>query len=161
MSDQSIHHRFQAAQVLVRDAGLYALQWFRNLESLHTEKKGPQDWVSEADREVEKMIQKRLKLMFPEDGFFGEESGFQQKDSEGLWVVDPIDGTSCFLKGLPSWCVSMAYVVEKEIEIGLIYAPCTDELFAAHRGNGATLNGRPMRPSKACLLYTSPSPRDS
>ena len=152
MLDQSIHHRFQAAQVLVRDAGLYALQWFRNLESLNTEKKGPQDWVSEADREVEKMIQKRLKLMFPEDGFFGEESGFQQKDSEGLWVVDPIDGTSCFLKGLPSWCVSMAYVVEKEIEIGLIYAPCTDELFAAHRGNGATLNGRPMRPSKATLL---------
>ncbi len=77
MTDQSIQYRFQAAQVLVRDAGLYALQWFRNLESLHTEQKGPQDWVSEADREVEKMIQRRLKEYFPEDGFFGEESGFQ------------------------------------------------------------------------------------
>ena len=65
MTDQSIQYRFQAAQVLVRDAGLYALHWFRNLESLHTEQKGPQDWVSEADREVEKMIQKRLKELFP------------------------------------------------------------------------------------------------
>jgi myo-inositol-1(or 4)-monophosphatase len=152
MTDQSIQYRFHAAQVLVRDAGLYALQWFRNLESLHTEKKGPQDWVSEADREVEKMIQKRLKGMFPEDGFFGEESGFHSQNSEGLWVVDPIDGTSCFLQGMSSWCVSIAYVVDNEIEIGLIYAPCTDELFATQRGNGATLNGRPMRPSKATSL---------
>ena len=64
-------------------------------------------------------------------------------------MVDPIDGTSCFLSGLPSWCVSIAYVVDSQIEIGLIYSPCTDELFATQRGSGATLNGRAMKPSKA------------
>ena len=64
--------------------------------------------MSEADREVEKMIQRRLKTLFPEDGFLGEESGLQEQNSEGLWVVDPIDGTSCFLRGMSSWCVSIA-----------------------------------------------------
>lgn len=152
MSENSIQDRFNAGQGLVRDAGLLALEWFKNRESLISEKKGPQDWVSNADHEVEKMIKERLKLIFPEDNFFGEESGFKQKKSEGIWVVDPIDGTSCFLKGLPSWCVSIAYISNNEIEIGLIYAPCTDELFSAQRGRRATLNGKLMCISNATSL---------
>ena len=110
MKNKSIQQRFDAVQVLVRDAGIYALQWFRKLDSLKTEKKGPQDLVSKADREVEKMIRERLQTLFPEDGFLGEESGNQNLDAEGIWVVDPIDGTSCFLNGLSSWCVSIAFV---------------------------------------------------
>ncbi|HHZ86232.1 MAG TPA: inositol monophosphatase [Candidatus Lambdaproteobacteria bacterium] len=137
---------------MVRDAGLYALQWFRKLDSLKTEKKGPQDLVSKADREVEKMIRERLQTLFPEDGFLGEESGTRNLDAEGIWIVDPIDGTICFLNGLSSWCVSIAFVVKNQIEIGLIYAPCMDELFAAQLGTGATLNGKPMKPSKATSL---------
>jgi len=152
MKEESIQNRFHAVQVLVRDAGLYALQWFRKLDSLKTEKKGPQDLVSKADREVEKMIRERLQTLFPEDGFLGEESGTRNLDAEGIWIVDPIDGTSCFLNGLSSWCVSIAFVVKNQIEIGLIYAPCTDELFASQRGTGATLNGKPMKPSKALHL---------
>ena len=73
-------------------------------------------------------------------------------DAEGIWVVDPIDGTSCFLNGISSWCVSIAYVFKNIIEIGVIYSPCSDELFAAHRGNGATLNGQIMQPSNATSL---------
>lgn len=152
MTDQSILYRFQAAQVLVRNAGLYAMQWFRNNEHLQIEKKGPQNWVSIADREVESMIRGRLEELFPQDGFLGEESGTRNMDAEGIWVVDPIDGTNCFLNGISSWCVSIAYVFKNTIEIGLIYAPCTDELFAAHRGFGATINGHPMQPSKATSL---------
>jgi len=152
MKEESIQNRFHAVQVLVRDSGLYALQWFRKLDSLKTEKKGPQDLVSKADREVEKMIRERLQTLFPEDGFLGEESGTRNLDAEGIWIVDPIDGTSCFLNGLSSWCVSIAFVVKNQIEIGLIYAPCMDELFAAQLGTGATLNGKPMKPSKATSL---------
>ena len=152
MKNKSIQQRFHAAQVLVRDAGLYALQWFGKLDSLQTEKKGPQDLVSKADREVEKMIRGRLQTLFPEDGFLGEESGTRNLDAEGIWIVDPIDGTICFLNGLSSWCVSIAFVVKSQIEIGLIYAPCMDELFAAQLGAGATLNGKPMKPSKATSL---------
>ena len=121
MKNKAIQQRFHAVQVLVRDAGLYALQWFRKLDSLKTEKKGPQDLVSKADREVEKMIRERLQTLFPEDGFLGEESGTRNLDAEGIWIVDPIDGTSCFLNGLSSWCVSIAFVVKNQIEIGLIY----------------------------------------
>ena len=150
--DQPILNRFQSAQVLARDAGLYAMQWFRTNKNLQTEKKGPQNWVSIADHEVEKMIRGKLEKLFPEDGFLGEESGTRNLDAEGIWVVDPIDGTSCFLNGIPSWCVSIAYVLKNRIEIGVIYSPCSDELFAAHRGHGATLNGQPMLPSKATSL---------
>ena len=150
--EHSILNRFQSAQVLARDAGLYAMKWFRSNKNFQTEKKGPHNWVSIVDHEVEKMIRKKLEELFPEDGFLGEESGTRNLDAEGIWVVDPIDGTSCFLNGISSWCVSIAYVLKNTIEIGVIYSPCSDELFAAHRGNGATLNGQPMLPSKATSL---------
>ena len=115
-------------------------------KNLKIEKKETQNWVSIADHEVEKMIRKKLEELFPEDGFLGEESGTRNLDAEGIWVVDPIDGTSCFLNGMSSWCVSIAYVLKNIIEIGVIYSPCSDELFAAHRGNGATLNGQQCSP---------------
>ena len=152
MAVRSIQYRFQAAQVLIRDAGKIALDLFRNLERLQLEKKGAHDWVSNADREVEMIIRKRLGDLFPEDGFLGEEFGILGKDKSGLWVVDPIDGTTCFLRGISSWCVSIAFVVKNIIEIGLIYSPCTDELFAVRRGFGATINGRQMKPSNAKSL---------
>ena len=150
--EHSILNRFQNVQVLAKDAGLYAMQWFKTKKKLKIEKKGTQNWVTIADHEVEKMIRKKLEELFPEDGFLGEESGTRNLDAEGIWVVDPIDGTSCFLNGISSWCVSIAYVLKNIIEIGVIYSPCSDELFAAHRGNGATLNGQIMQPSNATSL---------
>ena len=152
MTSEKITNRFQTAQVLIREAGILAHEWFRNRSALIVEKKGEHDWVSEADHAVEKFIKKKLGLMFPKDGFFGEESGFLDQKNSGIWVVDPIDGTTCFLKGLYSWCVSIAFVVNNKIEIGLIYAPCSDELFAVQRGNGATLNGKPIKSSNAKSL---------
>ena len=152
MRNNKVNHRFQAAQVLIREAGIFALEWFRNRECLKLEKKGAHDWVTKADHEVENLIKKRLESLFPEDGFFGEESGVVNQKEGGLWVVDPIDGTTCFLRGLSSWCISIAFVVNNEVEIGLIYAPCTDELFAVQRGFGATLNGNYMKPSNAKSL---------
>jgi len=149
MTNSSIKNRFKEAQDLTREVGIYALDLFRNVERLEFEKKGVHDWVSNADREVEMIIRGRLEKLFPGDGFFGEESGVIKKSNSGLWVVDPIDGTTCFLRGIPSWCVSIAFVVNKQIEIGIIYAPCSDELFAVRRGFGATLNGLPMKPSNA------------
>ena len=152
MTENEVNHRFHAAQVLIREAGIIAYEWFRNREKLKLEKKGAQDWVTQADREVELFIKNKLESLFPKDGFFGEEGGVVNCNYEELWVVDPIDGTTCFLKGLSSWCVSIAFVVNQEVEIGLIYAPCTDELFAVQRGFGATLNGHPMIPCNAKSL---------
>ena len=70
MTDNLLNNRFNAGQVLIREAGIYALEWFRNRERLKLEKKGAHDWVTKADREVELFIRKKLQTLFPEDGFF-------------------------------------------------------------------------------------------
>ena len=112
MDPLSLQNRSHAAQLLSREAGLLALHHFRNRDSLKWETKGPQDWVSQADRAVEEQIRERLLKLFPEDGFLGEESGKHKIDSRGIWVVDPIDGTSSFLKRMPTWCVSIAFLLD-------------------------------------------------
>ena len=117
MNEQSIKNRYHASQVLVRDAGVCALQWFRNQDLLETEKKGPQDWVSQADHKVENMIHERLQTLFPEDGFLGEESGFRDLGAKGIWVVDPIDGTSCFLNGLPSGAFQLPMLLAVKLRL--------------------------------------------
>ncbi|HJM08148.1 MAG: inositol monophosphatase [SAR324 cluster bacterium] len=135
--------------MIAREAGLLALKYFRDPDHLKWESKGPQDWVSQADREVEKRIREYLLDLFPQDGFLGEESGKYQMDAPGIWVVDPIDGTSCFRRGMPEWCVSIAYVLsDRRIPLGVIYQPCTDELFSADPETGMRINGTQMEAAK-------------
>jgi myo-inositol-1(or 4)-monophosphatase len=107
--------------------------------------KGPQDVVSQADLNTEILIRDRVAARFPDDAFFGEETGPVGIDgAAGIWVVDPIDGTQPFVMGLPTWCVSIAFISGSVMHIGLVLAPVAGELFAAQRGRGATLNGRPI-----------------
>ena len=150
--------RFLAAQAVVRDAGRLALDCFRRPDQLTVERKGPQDPVTNADRRVEALIRGEIAARFPSDGFLGEESGANAafQTSPHVWVADPIDGTDCFVNGIPAWCVSVALVVEGEIEAGVIYDPNADEMFAAARGRGATLNGVPVRTSGAKDLSLGP-----
>lgn len=143
--------RLAAACAVAREAGALALRLFRARDRLLVERKGLQDLVSVADREVEALIRDRLARLFPEDGFLGEEGG-RVSGTAGTWVVDPIDGTWCFLNGIAAWCVSLAWVCAGRIELGVIYDPCAEELFAARRGGGATLDGRPIRVAEATSL---------
>ena len=136
--------RLAAAEAVAREAGALALRYYRNLEALEVESKGPQDIVSAADRAVEDLVRERLLAMFPDDAILGEEGGLHGAGREGTWVVDPIDGTWCFLNGIGAWCVSLAYVREGRIETAVIYDPNAGELFAARAGGGATLDGRPI-----------------
>ncbi len=154
MNDQELADRFEVAQAIAREAGELALAFFRKFDDLQVTQKGAQDMASEADVAVEAVIRDRLAARFPEDGFFGEECGIcdERGDGERLWVVDPIDGTACFVAGIPVWCVSIAYVVGDESVIGVVYDPNADEMFAARQGSGATLNGQPLRPSDADSL---------
>lgn len=148
--EAGIATRYDAAVSVVREAGAVALRHYRNLGALTIESKGVQDPVSEADRETEHVIKAALTAQFPDDAFVGEETGADRVDpTRGTWVVDPIDGTQPFLLGLPTWCVSIAYVADGDIQIGVIYNPVTDDLYAARRGAGATLNGQPMQVSAA------------
>ena len=146
MSHDPLAARFQFAQSLIREAGALALGYARDLGSLAIEQKGINDVVSEADVETERFIRRKLDEAWPDDVFVGEETGIQEPESgQGAWVVDPIDGTACFVKGMPGWSISVAYFRDGEVELGLVFDPVHDELFAARRGHSVTLNGSPIR----------------
>lgn len=126
---------------ICKEAGDLALQYFRDRASLVVDSKGHQDWVTEADKNVEHLIRKRLGEAWPEDGIVGEEHGNSDGTSGFRWVIDPIDGTANFVNGLPVWCVILAGVSGGKTRIGIIHDPVHDETFVATRGGGATLNG--------------------
>ena len=145
-----MNDRFEFGLALVREAGKVALEYFNARDQLTIQNKGPQDLASEADVNTELLIRERLSKAFPQDAFLGEETQpTEYTAGQGIWVVDPIDGTQPFLLGLPTWCVSIAYVQASDIVIGVIYNPVTDELYSARRGHGATLDDVRMHVSSA------------
>jgi myo-inositol-1(or 4)-monophosphatase len=154
MTPQELDERLAAAIPMVRAAGELALGFFRDRGSLAIEHKGQQDLVSIADRAVENLLRERLAVAFPGDDVLGEEGGGEGV-ADRTWVLDPIDGTFNFLKGIPCWGVVAAYVVEGRILIGLTYDPVHDELFIARRGGGALRNGTPIRVSGNAGVDTS------
>jgi myo-inositol-1(or 4)-monophosphatase len=149
----SLQNRFLAACAVAREVGALARRRFLDRSSFTIGFKGPQDFITEVDGEVERLIQSRLTEIFPDDGFIGEESdGLAGKTGAPVWVVDPIDGTSNFARGTPHWCVSIACILGRVMEIGVIYDPMLDELFCARRGAGAWLNGASMRAAETAEL---------
>ena len=143
-----LNRRFDEGLAATRAAGLVARDYFERRRELTVETKGPQDFVSMADREVERLLVGRLRGLFPQDGVLGEEHG-RQGDGPVCWVIDPIDGTSNFVRGIGLWCVSVGLLVDNVPTLGFIYDPVRDEMFAGRRGAGASCNGRPMRASAA------------
>jgi myo-inositol-1(or 4)-monophosphatase len=141
--------RFLAACAIAREAGALSRRRFLDRGSFTIGFKGPQDFITEVDGEVERLIQSRVTEIFADDGFIGEEGdGLAGKPGAPVWVVDPIDGTSNFARGTPHYCTSIACVLDGKVEAGVIYDPMLDELFCARRGAGAWLNGAPMRTSE-------------
>ncbi len=107
--------------------------------------KGRNDFVTAADQASEALIRERLAKEFPDDAFLGEESGGAGWDAESVWIVDPLDGTTNFIRGLPLFSVSIGRLKKGRPDLGVIYDPVHAELFAARAGAGATLNGKPIR----------------
>lgn len=142
-----LKRRLDAALEICTSAGELALEKFNNLESLNIEKKGVQDLVSEADREVELLIRANLTKHFPEDGLIGEE--FPNKvpgNSPYSWIIDPIDGTANYVRGISTWAVVLACVDEEATQIGVVYDPVLQEMFYACKGFGSFKNGQPNIP---------------
>jgi myo-inositol-1(or 4)-monophosphatase len=137
---------------VARKAGHLGLRFFGELDKLTVESKGHQDLVSEADREVELLVRREILGRFPDDGIIGEEHAPTPGASGFIWVIDPIDGTANFVAGIPAWCVAIACVKDGVAVVGVIHEPSTGETFAAHKGGGAFLNGKPMRTSQATDL---------
>ena len=139
MTQESLEYRLLIACAVAREAGALQKRRFLDRDAMIFKFKGPHDYLTATDGEVEKLVRTRLLSAFPGDTFLGEEDGGQVSDH--TWVVDPIDGTSNFARGIPYFCVSIAFVFKGEASIGVIYNPMSDELFAAASGLGATLNG--------------------
>ncbi len=148
--------RLAFAARLLREAGTRAVELFHRRGALTVERKGLQDLVSPADREIESLIRARIATAFPGDEVLGEEQGGAAA-ADRLWVVDPIDGTANFLRGLPYWCLTMAHLVRGRVELAVTYDPLRDELFEARRGAGAFRNDVPIRvaattrPEEGCI----------
>lgn len=119
---------------------------FGELENLQVSRKGPGDFVSNADLQAERTIRDELIKARPNFGFLMEESGEQEGvDKSHRWIIDPLDGTTNFLHGIPMFAISIALEHEGRIVAGVIYNPATDDLFTAERGRGAFHNDRRMR----------------
>ena len=152
----------EQAESIAREAGGLLREFYKR--GVRTEYKGDVDLVTEADRASEKLIVERLRAAFPEHGVYGEEGTRSGLDAEYRWYVDPLDGTTNFAHGFPAFCVVLGCeqraaglkVDDDGVMVaGVIYDPLRDEMFAAAKGEGATLNGEAIRVSKAKLLQES------
>ena len=143
----------KASKTLIRDFG--------ELENLQVSVKGPRDFVTNSDRKVEKILIEELSKAKKNYSIITEESGIiNNSDKENIWVIDPIDGTSNFLHGIPHFCISLALVCNKEIISGLVFDPIKNEIFYAEKNSGSFFNNHRIRVSKKsdleeCLFGTN------
>jgi len=148
--------RLSAAKAFCASGGEVALGYFNALDSLEVEQKGPQDLVSQADREVEDHIRQGLLQLFPDDGIVGEEHPPVRGRSGYTWVIDPIDGTANFVAGIPAWCVVIACVKghapDGQTVLGATFDVVHGQMFWAVRGGGAFCNGAPIHVVSSCRL---------
>ncbi len=151
--DIEIQSRLAFTRDLIIRAGEKAHEYFRSFDQLTIEQKGPQDVVTEADRNVETLIREAIDKQYPDDGIVGEEHDNVVSHSGYTWVIDPIDGTFNFVRDFPAWCVVIAVVHEAQTKMGVIYDPVHDELYEATAGGGAFLNGKPMNVAKTEGLH--------
>ena len=142
----------KASKILIRDFG--------EIEKLQVSKKGPADFVTNADLKAEKIILEELKKARPNYSIISEESGVEKnKDKNNTWIIDPIDGTINFLHGIPHFAISIALKSKNEIVSGLIFDPIKNEMFFAEKDNGAFFNNQRIKVSKkkdleSCLFGT-------
>ncbi|MDG2473910.1 MAG: inositol monophosphatase family protein, partial [Paracoccaceae bacterium] len=131
-----------------RRASRGLLRDFGEVENLQVSSKAAGDFVSKADIKAEEIIHQELSEARPNYGWIGEESEEKEgQDPTRKWIVDPLDGTSNFLHGIPHWAISIGLEYKKEIIAGVIYDPIKDEMFTAEKGQGAWLNDRRLRVS--------------
>ena len=135
----------KASKSIIRDFG--------EIEKLQVTKKGPKDFVTKTDKHVEKVIIEELSKIKKNYSFLSEEVGkIQNKDIENIWIIDPIDGTTNFLHGIPHFAISIALQSDGEIVSGLIFDPIKDEMYFAEKNKGAFLNNQRLRVSKKSSL---------
>ncbi len=135
----------KASKSVIRDFG--------EVEKLQVSKKGPRDFVTKTDKKVEKILIEELSKTKKNYSFLSEEVGsIENRDKDNVWIIDPIDGTTNFLHGIPHFAICVALETKKEIICGLIYDPIKDEMFYAEKNKGAYLNNQRLRVSNKNLI---------
>ncbi|SEV88254.1 myo-inositol-1(or 4)-monophosphatase [Cognatiyoonia koreensis] len=141
----ALNDRASAAIKIAQSGGALAKDYFARIGSIEIVDKGVQDFVTEADQNVELHIRSLIEEAFPDDGIVGEEHAVKTGTTGYRWVIDPIDGTSNFINAMPAWCVVLAVVKDDMTEFGVIHDPMHDETYQAVRKGGATLNGETLK----------------
>ena len=137
----------------VEKASKSVIRDFGEVEKLQVSKKGPRDFVTKTDKHVEKILIEELSKTKSNYSFLSEEVGkIEKKDKDNIWIIDPIDGTTNFLHGIPHFAICIALESKKEIVSGLIYDPIKDEMFYAEKNKGAYLNNQRLRVSNKSLI---------
>ena len=156
-----MHPMLTTAVKAARRAGNIINRGARDLDLLTVTAKGPKDYVSEVDREAERVIVETLHATYPDHAILAEEGTGRDKNlaAEHVWIIDPLDGTTNFLHGFPQYCVSIALAHKGVVTQGVIFDPVRNDLFTATRGRGAFLNDRRIRVSRRqhlrdCLIGT-------
>ena len=161
MSSSSLHPMLNVAIKAARAAGALINRAALDVESVRVAQKQVNDFVTEVDKAAERAVIETLLGAYPDHGILGEETGteFGNKNSDFVWIIDPLDGTTNFIHGFPVYCVSIALSFKGKIEHAVVYDPSRNDLFTATRGRGAFLNERRIRVSKRtqlkdCLIST-------
>ena len=157
----NLHPMINVAIKAARAAGAIINRAALDVEAVRISQKLVNDFVTDVDHAAEAVIIETLLAAYPGHGILAEESGQEHgaKDSEFVWIIDPLDGTTNFIHGLPVYCVSIALAVKGKIEQAVIYDPSRNDLFTATKGRGAYMNDRRLRVSKRiklqeCLIST-------
>ena len=145
-----MHPMLNIAIRAARNASKVILRACEDLSKVEASQKGSNDFVTSVDKEAEAVIRETILKSYPNHSIIGEELGQHNgTDADYLWVIDPLDGTTNFIKDIPHFCVSIALKVKGRIEQAVVYDPIRDELFTASRGQGAQLNSKRIRVSNA------------
>lgn len=157
MSSPNLHPMINVAIKAARAAGAIINRAALDIESVRISQKQVNDYVTEVDQASEQAVIETLLTAYPGHGILAEESGreYGAKDSEFVWIIDPLDGTTNFIHGFPVYCVSIALAVQGKVEQAVIYDPTRNDLFTATKGRGAYLNDRRLRVSKRTRLQES------
>ncbi len=157
----NLHPMLNVAVKAARAAGAIINRAALDVEALRISQKQVNDFVTEVDQASEAVIIETLLTAYPGHGILAEESGSQHgaKDSDFVWIIDPLDGTTNFIHGFPFYCVSIALAVKGKVEHAVVYDPTRNDLYTATRGRGAFVNDRRLRVSKRirlgdCLIST-------
>ncbi len=144
---EEIGQILQVGGQAARLAGAYLLQHFGTIRPDEVDEKGRNDFVTFVDRECEQRIIHHIRQTFPQHAILAEEGGTYQKSGSYQWIIDPLDGTTNFIQNIPFFCISIGVRQNNQMVAAIIYDPVHDELFTAARGEGAFLNGKPIRVS--------------